>query len=101
MKANYETGLSDITGLAYSPVNGKLFATDFSWSDTSKGALHELVVKGDECTTRKVADLDKPTALAFDKEGHLYVTILGTADEGSDKPAGKLLRLSKRLLTAK
>lgn len=101
LKSNHETGLSDITGLGYSPATGKLYATDFSWSDTSKGALYELVVKGDECTATKVIDMDKPTALAFDSEGHLYVTILGTKEEGSEKPSGKLMRLSKRFLGTK
>ncbi len=98
LKSNHETGLDDITGLAYSPASGKLYATDFSWHDTSKGALYELTVSGDQCNAKKVAELDKPTALAFDKDGHLYVTIIGTPEEGSDKPSGKVLRLSKRFL---
>ncbi len=37
LKANYATGLNDITGLAYSPATGKLYATDFAWMDTTQG----------------------------------------------------------------
>ena len=101
LKSNHETGLSDITGLAYSPASGKLYATDFVWHDTSKGGLFELSVKGDECTATKVVDLDKPTALTFDEAGNLYVTVLGTKEEGAKKPAGQVIRLSKRFLQQK
>lgn len=101
LKSNHETGLSDITGLAYSPASGKLYATDFVWHDTSKGGLFELSVKGDECTATKVVDLDKPTALAFDEAGNLYVTVLGTKEEGAKKPAGQVIRMSKRFLQQK
>lgn len=88
----WETGLNDITGLAYSPTTGKLYATDFSWMDTTKGALYELTIKDDAVETRKVADLDKPTAIAFEKNGAALVTIFGTAEEGSDRKPGQVLR---------
>jgi DNA-binding beta-propeller fold protein YncE len=101
LKSNHETGLSDITGLAYSPASGKLYATDFVWHDTSKGGLFELSVSGDECTATKIADLDKPTALAFDKKGNLYVSVIGTKEEGSEKPSGRVVRMAKRLLESK
>ena len=52
--------------------------------------MFELTIEGDECTASKVVDLDKPTALAFDKDGHMYVTIIGTKEEGSKKPAARL-----------
>ena len=79
LKKNFKTGLSDLAGLAYSPKTGKLYGTDFSWSDTSKGGLFELVIEGDAVKTKKMMSLDKPTALAFDKEGRLYLTTFGTA----------------------
>ncbi|MCA8995993.1 MAG: hypothetical protein KDA80_03385 [Planctomycetaceae bacterium] len=97
LKKSYETGLSDIVGLAYSP-NGKLYAVDFSWIDTSKGALYELTMDGDKCSARKIVDLDKPTSLAFDTNGTLLVTVFGTAEEGSDKKPGKVLRIGKGML---
>lgn len=89
---NWETGLSDITGLAYSPTTGKLFATDFSWADTAQGGLFELIVKDDAVETRKVASLDKPTAIVFDAEGNAYVTVIGTVEEGSDQKPGQVIR---------
>ena len=99
LKKNFQTGLHDITGLAYSPANGKLYATDFAWMDASQGALYELTISGDECTTLKLFDLDKPTALTFDKEGNLYLTIFGTAAEDAQQKPGKLLRVGKRALS--
>ncbi len=98
LKSNHETGLNDITGLGYSPATGKLYATDFSWIDTSKGALYELTVGDDGVDTKKIVDLDKPTALTFDKDGHMYVTVIGTKPDGSEKPSGKVLKLNKRFL---
>ncbi|REJ73637.1 MAG: hypothetical protein DWQ34_20180 [Planctomycetota bacterium] len=92
LKAEYETGLSDITGLAYSPETGKLYATDFSWADPAEGGLFELIIDGDELETRKVASLDKPTAIAFSRRGSAFVTVFGTAEEGSDMKPGQLLR---------
>ena len=97
MKANYETGLSDIAGLAYSPKTGKLYATDFSWVDTTKGGLFELSIKGDEVTAKLVRKLDKPTAIAFDDAGNLYVALFGTAKEGSKRKPGRVIRIKAGL----
>lgn len=95
---SWETGLSDITGLAYSPASGKLYATDFSWADTTQGGLFELTVGEDGVTTRKVRELDKPTAIAFDGDGNAYVTILGTGEEGSTRKPGRVVRIGRRAL---
>lgn len=96
----WETGLSDITGLAYSPRTGKLYATDFAWADTTQGGLFELTVSDDGVETRKVRELDKPTAIAFDADGHAFVTILGTAEEGSNRNPGRVVRIARRALQA-
>ncbi len=96
MQRNLTTGLNDVAGLAYSP-GGKLYATDFSWVDAAEGGLFQLITgKKDvtEAKARKILSLDKPTGLAFDAEGNLYVAVFGTAAEGSDKPAGQLLKVS-------
>lgn len=98
LKNQYPTGLSDIVGLAYSPTTGKLFAVDFSWADPKQGGLFELTVSGDKCTARKVFELDKPTAIAFTDNGTALITVVGTAEEGSDAKPGQLLRVSQRLL---
>ncbi|MEZ6147472.1 MAG: hypothetical protein R3B91_19025 [Planctomycetaceae bacterium] len=99
MKANYETGLNDITGLAYDS-DGNLYATDFSWMDTNQGALYKLNVTDGECRATKLAVLDKPTALTFGEDGQLFVTVFGTAKEGTDELPGQLLQFSKDSLAA-
>ena len=91
---NLETGLSDITALAYSP-KGQLYATDFVWLNTKEGGLFQLISKkdGDDQTieAKKVLDLDKPTAMAFADDGSLYITVIGTAE--GDEKGGKLLKV--------
>ena len=97
LKKSYKTGLSDIAGLAYSPTTKKLYAVDFSWVAPEKGGLFELMVEGDEVKTKKIVSLDKPTAISFANQGMLYITEFGTAKEGSEEPAGALLRIGKGL----
>lgn len=98
LKQKFETGLHDIAGLAYSPVTGKLYGVDFAWSDTKQGGLFEFTILGDKCTTRKVLDLDKPTAIAFDPQGNAYISVFGTAEEGSDMKPGSVVRVGKNRL---
>ncbi len=95
MQRNFEVGLSDITGVAFNPKKkNQIYATDFAWHDTSQGGLFRLVPKKDGDTqtveAKKVVGLDKPTALAFDKDGALYITVIGDGD-------GKLLKISSGL----
>ena len=92
LKAN----LHDITGLAYSP-SGKLYATDFAWADTKQGGLFELVIEGEEVKPKKILSLDRPTALAFDKEGGLYITVFSLGKDTGENPAGGLIRLEPGL----
>ena len=96
---NLKTGLNDITGLAYSPKTGKLYATDFAWAEEIKanGGLFELVIEGDEVKPKKIISLDRPTALAFDKEGALYLTVFGPGKDTGEKPSGGLIRLEPGL----
>ena len=42
----------------------------------------------------KIVPLDKPTAMAFGADGALYVTVYGTAEEGSDEKPGKVLKIT-------
>ncbi len=97
---NLKAGLYDITSLAYSP-KGQLYALDFAWMDTTKGGLFQLVAEMKEgeqsLKTTKLTSLDKPTAMTFDKDGTLYITVIGTKKEGEDKPAGKLLKIAPGL----
>jgi hypothetical protein len=98
LQSKYKTDLNDIAALAYSPVTGKLYGVDFSWVAPKDGALYEFTIEVEECKPRKVAALDKPTAMAFDKDGNLFVTIFGTAEEGAKTKPGKLLKFSKSSL---
>jgi hypothetical protein len=99
MKMNFEVGLNDITGLAYSPEKrNRIYATDFVWHDTTQGGLFQLVPKkGDNneqtITAKKIVSLDKPTALAFGSDGTLYITVIGS---GENKP-GQLLKIAPGL----
>ena len=90
---SYKTGLHDITGLAYGP-NGKLYATDFAWAEPTQGGLFELAIEGDEVKATKIVSLDRPTALAFDKDGGLYISVFGTGKDTGDKPTGGVVRLA-------
>jgi hypothetical protein len=98
LKAKYTTGLSDIAGLAYSPVSGKLYAVDYAWADSTQGGLFELTVSGETCTATKVRELDKPTAIVFDDEGNAYITGFGTAEEGSETKPGYIVRVRAETL---
>jgi DNA-binding beta-propeller fold protein YncE len=84
LKRKLKAGLRDLTGLAYSPKTKTLYATDLSLKSPFSGGLFSLTIDGETVKPTKIAPLDKPTALAFDAAGHLYVSILGP----SEKPRG-------------
>ncbi len=88
--AQFKLGLNDISGLAYGPKRGRLFATEFNWANKSEGKLVKVVGVDDACECRPVLNLEKPTALAFTPEGDLYITLAGDTSEGSE-PNGKLI----------
>jgi hypothetical protein len=97
---NLETRLFDIAGLAYHmPGRGqRLYAVDFAWMDAKLGGLFRLdSAPGEHGTVSvkavKLLSLDKPSALAFARDGTLYVTVFGTAPDGSSEKAGMLLRV--------
>lgn len=81
LEAKIALGINDICGLAYHPKTGKLFATDFSWIDATKGGLFELDTKAKEGGAKKVVGLDKPTGCAFDADGTLYIAVFGTGEK--------------------
>jgi DNA-binding beta-propeller fold protein YncE len=94
---NLETGLHDITGLAFSPKTGLLYATDFAWTAPNEGGVYRLdsqITAGRQAIKAvKIASLARPTAIAFDKEGSAYITVIGNP-QGDDDAAGSLVKIS-------
>ena len=87
----YRTGLNDITGLAYGPRHGRLFALDFNWANPRQGGLYKLVgiAKNEtECESNLMSRLERPTALVFTNDGDCYITLAGS---GSGKADGQLI----------
>lgn len=92
LKRKLPTGLNDLTGIAYSPKTGKLYGVDFSWLAPDKGGLFLLEPGDDAVKVTKLASLDKPTSLAFAKDGTLYIAAIGSANNGGGAP-GSILRV--------
>jgi len=84
MLMNLKTNLHDITAVAYSP-RGQLYVLDYAWADTTQGGLFQILEdKTNESgmRTKKITPLDKPTAMAFDADGALYITVIGEEKKG-------------------
>ncbi len=99
MVMNLQTGLYDITALAYGPApKSQLYALDFAWMKADEGGLFRLVTNkqnGKEgVKAEKVIALDKPSAMVFGTDGALYVTVIGTAKDGDSKKPGQLLKIT-------
>ncbi|MBM4003610.1 MAG: hypothetical protein FJ295_10035 [Planctomycetes bacterium] len=98
---NLKTGLYDIASLAYHPKNEQLYAIDFAWMKTEDGGLFRLereTKDGQQAIKPvKVAGLDKPTAMAFNKAGELFITVIGPKKDGEGAKSGQLLKISSGL----
>lgn len=97
LEKSLSTGLNDLLAIAYSPTTGKLYGLDFSWLAPEKGGLFLLEPGESSVRVVKIADLDRPTAMAFADDGSLYITVLGgSPSNGTPDPAafpGKLLAI--------
>ena len=99
---NLQTGLHDISGLAYSPKGGLLYAIDFAWVAPADGGLYRLDSenKGGSQSVKatKIAALDKATAMAFAPDGTLYITVIGPKKEGENaSKEGSLVKIAPGL----
>jgi hypothetical protein len=90
--------LGNVVALAYHPKTGNLYACNQAAADAGGG-----IYRIDDATEPskpavsavKLADAPRPTALAFGRDGALYVTALGNGN--SDGPSGSLLKLTGEL----
>ncbi len=93
LRMNLETGLHDICAVAYSS-RKRLYVLDYAWADTTQGGLFQVVADEEADSgmkTVKIMSLDKPTAMAFDPDGSLYITVLGPAEDANSK--GMLIKI--------
>lgn len=93
MLLNIKTDLHDIAAVAYSK-RGQMYVLDYAWADPTQGGLFQIVEdeKSDNgIRTKKLASLDKPTAMAFDSSGNLFVTVIGEAADANSK--GQLIKI--------
>ena len=94
MLMNLESELHDICAVAYSK-RGQLYVLDYSWADPAEGGLFQILEDLESDTgmkAKKIMSLDKPTAMAFDANGDLYITILGEAEDANSK--GELIQVT-------
>lgn len=94
MLLNLKTGLHDISAVAYSK-RGQMYVLDYAWADPSQGGLFQILEDNEAETgmkTEKIMSLDKPTAMAFDSNGDLYITIVGEAEDANSK--GQLIKVT-------
>ncbi len=93
MLLNVKTGLHDIAAIAYSK-RGQMYVLDYAWADASQGGLFQIIEDEKSDTgvrTKKITKLDKPTAMAFDSSGNLFVTVVGEATDANSK--GQLIKI--------
>ncbi len=89
-------GLVDVAGLSYGPNRKQLFAIDYNHSNPDNGALFRITepATSDICEKTEILKLDRPTAMVFDSQGNLYITLCGKPIPGSNKNPGSLIKIS-------
>ncbi len=94
LKARFDTGLHDICALAYGPAAKRLFALDHSHNQPGEAGLFKLVGRENntKCVSERIANVERPTAMAFDGSGNLFITGLGPQ---KDPAGGKLFVVRK------
>ena len=83
----YDVEIGEFGGMAYHP-NGTLYVTDMGLTDSDAGGLYKVTFDGDAATAERVIQLDKPAGVVFDADGKLYLTTVGTPEEGKTAADG-------------
>jgi len=94
MLLRLDTGLHDISAVAYSP-RKQMYVLDLSLAKPEEGGLFRIIADKTSPTGmqhKKITSLEHPTAMAFDADGALYVTVSGFADDQGNRP-GLLLKI--------
>ncbi|MCA9259030.1 MAG: hypothetical protein KDA61_07515, partial [Planctomycetales bacterium] len=86
--------LYDVVALAYSP-SGNLYAADFAWRRPEEGGIYRIdqtLVDGRQaCQPVKIAEIRRPTGLAFTDDATMWATSFGEGDD--QQPHGELIRV--------
>jgi DNA-binding beta-propeller fold protein YncE len=93
-----KTGLHDICAVAYGPgrPNPQMYVLDYAWADPSQGGLFQILDDPESETgmrAERIMTLNKPTAMAFNADGDLYITQIGELEDGNSK--GQLILVTK------
>jgi DNA-binding beta-propeller fold protein YncE len=93
-----QTELREIAGLAYSPKSGNLYALAKAIGNESEQGLFRIddasMLGQPGVKELKLADIPRPTSLAFAPDGALYITSLG---EDGNEGQGALLKITAEL----
>jgi hypothetical protein len=77
-----DLGLRDVSALSYSP-RRQMYALDLSWTEPAEGGLFRVIedtTSPTKLVTKLIARLPYPTAMCFDSDGGLFVTLRGLVD---------------------
>jgi hypothetical protein len=87
--------LANVAGIAYSPRTGNLYAIGRSSSDAPRDGIYRIDsnessdAEGRSAIATFVAEVERPTAMAFGPDGALYIVALGR-----DRNGGKLHKIT-------
>ena len=86
--------IADVIDVEVAKDSQRVFLLDHNFASPESGGLYELIANQDGIggNVKKLLDLNGPTAMAFGKNGELYVTLAG--DPAEESANGKLLKIT-------